>query len=837
VYGDRGLLWSRAMKPGKPIHNLTDYDLGMDADALKLAIANHVEYTLGKDEYSVTPRDFFWATARAARDRMIDRWNKTQQGYYERDARRVYYLSMEYLLGRLLRDGLSNLGVLEETRAALANFGEDLDAICEQEHDPGLGNGGLGRLAACFLDSMATLGIPAMGYGIRYEYGIFRQTIVDGEQVEQPDNWLAYGSPWELSRPDHLFTIQFNGRVEPRLDERGDLVYEWVDTDDVIAMANDIPVPGYATDCVNTLRLWSAKATREFDITNFNRGDYVEAVRQKNATEDISRVLYPNDQVMQGKELRLKQEYFFVAATLQDAVRRHLKTHPTLDTLPDKAVFQLNDTHPALAVAELLRLLVDVHKLGWDRAWAIVTRSFAYTNHTLLPEALEKWPVWLMERTLPRHLQLIREIDRRLVAGARAQFPGNSELLRRISLFEEYGEKQVRMANLAVVGSFSVNGVSALHSRLLREGLFAEFDALYPGRFRNKTNGVTPRRWLLSCNPALARLVTDSVGGAWPHRLADLAGLEAHVDDAAFRWKFRAAKRANKERLARLIERETGIVVDPASLFDVQVKRFHEYKRQLLNLLHVVHLYRAIKSGARKDVHPRTVIFAGKAAPGYERAKQIIRLVNGVADVVNRDPDVKGLLKVVFLPNYSVSLAETIIPAADLSEQISTAGMEASGTGNMKFAMNGALTIGTLDGANVEIRDAVGPENLFVFGLTVEQVAAIKGEGYDPRAYVAADEDLRGVLAAIGSAQPFAGGEASRYLPIVSSLLERDEFLLLADFASYRDTHLAAEALYRDEEAWTRKAILNVARMGSFSSDVTIADYASDIWQIPVASR
>jgi starch phosphorylase len=825
------------MKPGKPIHNLTDYDLGMDASALQLAVANHVEYTLGKNEYSVTPRDFFWATARAARDRMIDRWNKTQQGYYERDARRVYYLSMEYLLGRLLRDGLSNLGVLEETRAGLANFGEDLDAVCEQEHDPGLGNGGLGRLAACFLDSMATLGIPAMGYGIRYEYGIFRQTIVDGEQVEQPDNWLAYGSPWELQRPDHIYTIQFNGRVEPRLDERGDLVYEWVDTDDVLAMANDIPVPGYATDCVNTLRLWSAKATREFDITNFNRGDYVEAVRQKNATEDISRVLYPNDQVMQGKELRLKQEYFFVAATLQDAVRRHLKTHPTLDTLPDKAVFQLNDTHPALAVAELLRLLVDVHKLGWDRAWAIVTRSFAYTNHTLLPEALEKWPVWLMERTLPRHLQLIREIDRRLVAGARAHFPGNPELLRRISLFEEYGEKQVRMANLAVVGSFSVNGVSALHSRLLREGLFAEFDALYPGRFRNKTNGVTPRRWLLSCNPALARLVTDSVGGAWPHRLADLAGLEAHVDDAAFRWKFRAAKRANKERLARLIERETGIVVDPTSLFDVQVKRFHEYKRQLLNLLHVVHLYRAIKSGARKDVHPRTVIFAGKAAPGYERAKQIIRLVNGVADVINRDPDVKGLLKVVFLPNYSVSLAETIIPAADLSEQISTAGMEASGTGNMKFAMNGALTIGTLDGANVEIRDAVGPENLFVFGLTVEQVAAIKGEGYDPRAFVAADEELRGVLTAIGSAQPFAGGEASRYLPIVSSLLERDEFLLLADFASYRDTHLAAEALYRDEDAWTRKAILNVARMGSFSSDVTIADYASDIWKIPVASR
>ncbi len=819
-----------------PLKGITEYDLGLDAPSIQLSIANHVEYTLGKDEYSVKPHDFFWATARAARDRMMDRWNKTQKSYYKRDAKRVYYLSMEYLMGRLLRDGLSNLGVLEETRIALANYGQDLDAVCEQEHDPGLGNGGLGRLAACFLDSMATLGIPAVGYGIRYEYGIFRQTIVNGAQVEQPDNWLAFGSPWEIPRPDQVHTIHFNGRVQTRMDARGELVYEWVDTDDVIAMANDIPVPGYRTECVNTLRLWSAKATCEFDISDFNRGDYVEAVRHKNATEDISRVLYPNDQVMQGKELRLKQEYFFVAATLSDAIRRHLSAHPTLDTLPDKAVFQLNDTHPAIAVAELMRLLLDTHKLGWERAWDIVTKSFAYTNHTLMPEALEKWPVWLMERVLPRHMQIIREIDRRLLAEARLKFPGDAARVKRVGLFEEYGEKQVRMANLAIVGSFSVNGVSALHSRLLREGMFAEFDALYPGKFRNKTNGVTPRRWLLSCNPALSKLITDTVGTEWPRQLGDLVGLEKLVDDEGFRWKFRAAKLANKERLAALIEKQVGVVVDPKSIFDVQVKRFHEYKRQLLNLLHVVHLYRAIKSGARKDVHPRTVIFAGKAAPGYERAKQIIRLVNGVADVINRDPDIKGLLKVVFLPNYSVSLAEVIIPAADLSEQISTAGMEASGTGNMKFAMNGALTIGTLDGANIEICDAVGAENMFVFGMNAEQVAAKKSEGYEPRSYVAADEDIRGVLTAIGSAL-FAGGEASPFLPIVSSLLDRDEFLLLADFASYRDTQLAVEKLFRDEDAWTRKAILNVARMGSFSSDATITDYATDIWNIPIAPR
>jgi starch phosphorylase len=806
----------------------------MDAGSLQVSIANHIEYTLGKDEHSVTPRDFFWAVARAARDRMMDRWHKTQQGFVERRAKRVYYLSMEYLLGRLLRDGLSNLGILEPTRRALATLGQDLDAILDEEVDPGLGNGGLGRLAACFLDSMATLGIAGTGYGIRYEYGIFRQEIVGGAQVEHPDNWLAFGSPWEIARPDHVHTVQFGGRVETRRDEQGRLVFRWVDTQDVLAMAHDIPVPGYRNEHVNTLRLWAAKATREFDFADFNRGDYVEAVRAKNHSEDISRVLYPNDQVMQGKELRLKQEFFFVSASLQDALAKHLRHHDSLDSLPDQVVFQLNDTHPAIAVAELMRLLLDVHGTGWERAWEITRGCFAYTNHTLLPEALERWPVWLLERVLPRHMQIIAELDQRVLAEVRARFPGDTERLRRVALVDEFGEKQVRMANLAIVGSHAVNGVSELHSRLLRERMFPDFDAIYPGRFRNKTNGVTPRRWLLDCNPGLARLLDEHCGTAWPRRLDDLRRLEPLADDAAFRARFREVKRANKERLAATIARLTGVTVSTDAIFDAQVKRFHEYKRQLLLLLHTVALYQELKDGQRGDAPPRVVIFAGKAAPGYERAKQIIQLVGGVADVVNRDTDIGDRLKVVFLPNYSVSLAEVIIPGADLSEQISTAGMEASGTGNMKFAMNGALTIGTLDGANIEIRDAVGEENMFVFGMTAEEVLALKAGGYRPREVLEREPELRRVVEAIASGA-FARGQASRDLPIVSSLLDRDEFCLFADFGAYRQAQRRVEDLYRAPEAWSRAAVLNVARMGRFSSDHTIADYARDIWGVPVA--
>ncbi|MBK8172379.1 MAG: glycogen/starch/alpha-glucan phosphorylase [Sandaracinaceae bacterium] len=826
----------RSSRP-KPLHTLTKYDLGMDAESIKVSIANHVEYTLGKDEYSLTARDVMWSVARASRDRMMDRWTKTQQGYYDDDVKRVYYLSMEYLLGRLLRDGLLNLGILEETRAALKDIGVELDEIVEQEPDPGLGNGGLGRLAACFLDSMATLGLPAVGYGIRYDYGIFRQTIVDGAQVEQPDNWLAFGSPWEISRPDHLHKIKFNGRVQSRLDATGELAFDWVDTDDVIAMAHDIPVPGYRNECVNTLRLWGAKASREFELSNFNRGDYVEAVRLKNASEDISRVLYPNDQVMQGKELRLKQEYFFVSATLQDAVRRHLKVHKDLDSLPDRAVFQLNDTHPAIAIAEMMRLLLDEHHIGWERAWGIVQKSFAYTNHTLLPEALERWPVWLMERVLPRHMQIITEINRRLLVEVRAHSGGDATMAPRMSLIDDHGEKQVRMAFLAIAGSFSVNGVSALHSQLLKERMFPDFDRMMPGKFRNKTNGVTPRRWLLQCNPPLASLISEVIGDTWVTALDELSGLEKVADDAEFQKRWRAAKATNKERLGKIIARDVGVVVDTRSLFDVQVKRFHEYKRQLLNLLHVVNLYRRIKSKVDRGRTPRTVIFGGKAAPGYERAKQIIHLANDIAKVVNADPDTRDALRVVFIPNYSVSLAERIIPAADLSEQISTAGMEASGTGNMKFAMNGALTIGTLDGANIEILDAVGAENIFVFGLTAEEVQAKKESGYDPHACVEGDADLKGVLDAISSGM-FSPEEPNRYLSVVSSLLERDEFMLLQDFAAYRDTQTKVDALFRDQAQWTRRAILNVARMGRFSSDATITDYATDIWGIsPRVSR
>jgi starch phosphorylase len=815
----------------KPIHNLTDYHLGMDVDSLRVSIANHVEFTLGKDEYSVTPRDFFWAASRASRDRMMDRWNMTQQTYYEADVKRVYYLSMEYLLGRLLRDGLVNLGIEGETRDALAGLGEDLEAVVSEELDPGLGNGGLGRLAACFLDSMATLGLPAMGYGIRYEYGIFRQQIANGQQLEQPDNWLRFGSPWEIPRPDHLHHVKFGGRVTTRLDARGELAFDWVDGDDVLAMAHDIPVPGFRNECVNTLRLWSAKASREFELSNFNRGDYVEAVREKNATEDISRVLYPNDQVMQGKELRLKQEYFFVSATLQDAVHRHLKTHESLASLPEKAVFQLNDTHPAIAVAELMRLLLDVHGFGWDAAWGLVTRSFAYTNHTLLPEALERWPVWLMERVLPRHMQIITEIDRRLRSEIEARYPGDTARAQRLSLFESEGERQVRMAHLAIVGSFKVNGVSALHSRLLVERMFPEFVEFYPGKFCNHTNGVTPRRWLLQSNRGLASLITEAIGEGWPTDLDKLHGLEAFENDASFRERFREVKRANKLRLASLTHSLLGVDVDADSLFDVQIKRLHEYKRQLLNVLHVVWLYRSLKAGKGRDCAPRTVFFAGKAAPGYERAKHIIHLIHDVARIVNADPDTNERLRVAFLPNYSVSMAEVIIPGANLSEQISTAGMEASGTGNMKFAMNGALTVGTLDGANVEILEAVGDENIFIFGLTAEEVLARKRAGYAPRQVVASDPELRIVLEAIAGGV-FSPEEPRRYAGLVDGLIDHDEFMLLADFRAYVSTQQRIGRLYCDDETWTRLAIRNVARMGRFSSDKTIAGYASEIWNV-----
>jgi glycogen phosphorylase len=816
---------------------LTEDDLGMDKEAVKRSFAHHVEYTQAKDEFTATPRDFFTSLAFAARDRMCDRWNKTQQSYYRRDSRRIYYLSLEYLLGRLLTNSLLSLGIHDEARGALAELSIDLDDVVSQEEDPGLGNGGLGRLAACFLDSMATLGLPAVGYGIFYKYGIFRQEISNGAQAEQPDTWLRYGTPWQIARPERAYTVQFGGRVDARADPEGRVEFAWVDTSQVTAMANDLPVPGYRNDVVNTLRLWSAHATQELDFGIFNRGDYFRAVQAKEESENLSRVLYPNDQVAQGTELRLKQEYFFVSATLQDAVRRHVvSAKAAIETLPDLAVFQLNDTHPAIAIAEMMRILLDEHRLSWDAAWSMTTRCFAYTNHTVMPEALESWPVSLFERVLPRHLMIIYEINRRLLEEVSARWPGDVDRLRRMSLIDEGPPKKVRMAHLAIAGSYSVNGVSKLHSQILREKLFSDFAEMTPKKFGNQTNGITPRRWLRACNAPLSELITAAIGDGWVMDLDQLAALAPYADVPEFRARFYQAKRRNKERLSVYIKDRMGIDVNPATLFDVQVKRIHEYKRQLLNILHVVALYQRMKVKAPDLPVPRTVIFGGKAAPGYLTAKAVIRLINGVADVVNNDADIAGRLKVVFIPNYSVSVAEIAIPAADLSEQISTAGMEASGTGNMKFALNGALTIGTLDGANIEILEAVGADNMFIFGMTEQEVSEKKRGGYDPRQVYQRDRVLADVLDAVARGD-FSPDDPGRFRPLVDDLLEKDPFFVLEDFRDYRFCHQVVDAAYRDQEGWVRKAILNVARMGRFSSDATIAGYARDIWRVPVQAR
>ncbi|MCK9462091.1 MAG: glycogen/starch/alpha-glucan phosphorylase, partial [Proteobacteria bacterium] len=769
--------------------------------------------------------------ARSVRDRMLDRWNRTQQGYYRPDVKRVYYLSLEFLIGRLLRNALLNLGMLEEARGALADFGIDIEDVFNEEWDAGLGNGGLGRLAACFLDSMATLGLPAMGYGIRYEYGIFRQHIVGGKQLEAPDNWLRYRSPWDIPRPDYLFPVRFNGRVVSRTDESGRTAFNWVDTSTVMAMAHDFLVPGYKNDVVNTLRLWSAKASREFDFANFNRGDYIQAVQDKNASENISRVLYPNDKVLQGRELRLKQEYFFVSATLQDAIRRHVKLHGTLSNFHEKAVFQLNDTHPALAVPELMRLLLDEHGFGWDEAWGIARRSFAYTNHTILPEALEQWPVGLLEYTLPRHMQIVYEINQRFLDEVRQRFPGDDARVQRMSLIGEGPERSVRMANVAIVGSFSVNGVSALHSDIVRDRLFRDFSEMFPERFNNKTNGVTPRRWIAACNPGMSALVTSRIGDGWVRELRQMEKLAPLAEDPGFREKWRAAKRANKERLAAHLERELGVSVSPDSLFDVQVKRIHEYKRQLLNILHALRLYLDFKQGRGLVRPPRTILIGGKAAPGYDMAKRIIHLANAAGNLINRDPDTSERLKLIFVPNYTVSLAELIIPAADLSEQISTAGTEASGTGNMKFAMNGALTIGTRDGANIEIGEAVGEDNIYFFGLSKPEVDTLWRSGYNPRAVVDAYPDVREVLDLLVTGE-IARGEPNAFWPIVESLLDHgDPYLVLADFAAYRFCQARVDADFGRADKWTRMSILNSARTYRFSSDETIAAYAREIWK------
>lgn len=812
-----------------------------ELDTLMLIIKSfleHLEYTLGKDKYSATRHDIFNALAYAVRDRMVERWLDTQQAYYNQDPKRVYYLSMEFLMGRTLENSLVNLGLLDDFRDAMNSLGFDLDVLIDQEQDAGLGNGGLGRLAACFLDSMATMGIPGYGYGIRYEYGIFRQNIVDGAQVEYPDNWLRYRNPWELDRQEHLHPVKFYGRVVERKDAEGNTIFAWIDTEDVMAMAYDTPIPGFGTNSVNTMRLWTAKSSRDFDLTFFNEGNYIRAVEKKMLSENISKVLYPADHIPEGKELRFKQEYFLASATIQDVIYRFRKNHSDLRLIPDKVAIQLNDTHPSLAIPEMMRLLMDWERLDWDTAWDITTRTFAYTNHTILPEALEKWPVWFLEQILPRHLQIIYEINDRFLAQVRLRFPGDTGRLERMSLVEEHWERKIRMAHLAIVGSHSVNGVAALHTDILKEKVFTDFFEMWPERFNNKTNGITQRRWLKSANPDQAGLISRAIGDGWITDLDQLHTLAELAEDREFVHAWQRVKQENKKRLADYIFRHNCIRVNADSLFDCQVKRIHEYKRQLLNVLHVITLYNRIKADPTGDFVPRTVIFSGKAAPAYALAKLIIRLINAVGDVVNNDPDVGDRLKVVFLANYSVSLAEKIFPAADLSEQISTAGTEASGTGNMKFALNGALTIGTLDGANIEIMEEVGRENIFIFGMTAGEVDELHRRGYDPRDYYHRIPELKQVLDQIAEGF-FSPATPDLFRPIVDVLLNQgDNYMLLADYASYVACQEEVSRLYLNPDEWARRAILNCAGMGKFSSDRTIAEYARDIWGVePVEVR
>ena len=804
--------------------------LNLSLDSVRQSLTNHLIFSIGKDPITATDRDWFFTLAGVVRDRLIERWMETMRRYYHNDAKRVYYLSMEFLIGRSLMNSVLNVGFLDEVRQACIEAGANLDKVTELEFDAALGNGGLGRLAACFLDSMATIGLPGYGMGIRYEYGMFNQRIEEGWQVEHPDNWLRYGNPWEFPRPEVLYPVKFHGHVVQYANEHGSLHHHWIDTEDVMAMAYDTPVPGYGLNTVNNMRLWSAKASRDFDLKHFNEGNYIKAVADKNESENLSKVLYPDDTTDMGKELRLKQQYFFVSASLQDILYRFHKHHETFDELPDKVAIQLNDTHPSIAIPELMRLLVDIHQLEWDHAWRITTNTFAYTNHTLMPEALETWPVALFEAVLPRHLQIIYEINHRFLKCVMHCFPGDSELLKRMSIIDETHGRHVRMAHLAIVGSHHVNGVAQLHSELMKTTIFADFHRFYPDKLTNITNGITPRLWLNQANPGLAGLISDRIGKDWITDLSQLRRLANLADERTFQTEFRAVKRANKERLAELVMSRLALKINPDSLFDVQVKRIHEYKRQLLNLLHVVTLYNRIRSNPALDIVPRTVIIAGKAAPGYATAKLIIKLANSIADIVNNDPAVRGLLKLAFIPNYDVSTAGIIIPAADLSQQISTAGTEASGTGNMKLALNGALTIGTLDGANIEIMEEVGEDNFFIFGLDAQEVTALKNAGYNPWNYYHANTELRWALDMIATGY-FSPEQADRFRPIVDNLTNGgDNYLLLADYEAYIAAQERVEGLYRDQQQWTRRAILNVAGMGKFSSDRTINEYAQKIW-------
>jgi len=805
-----------------------------EAAALLHSFTNHLLYSLAKDQYSATTLDRYMSLALTIRDRLIERWISTQQRYYKKDAKRVYYLSAEFLMGRALSNNLINLGMYDVARDAMKMLNLELADLLEQEVDAGLGNGGLGRLAACYLDSMATLDIPGYGYGIRYEFGMFDQEIKGGWQVEKPDEWLRLGNPWEISRPEYGVPVRFGGHVEEHGDDRGHLRVRWTGGEQVVGMPYDTPIAGYGCNTVNTLRLWRARASSDFDLSYFNEGDYEKAVLDKNRSETISKVLYPSDTKVFGKELRLKQQYFFVACSLHDIVRRHLVAYPSLENFAEKIAIQLNDTHPAIAIPELLRILVDEHAVTWDKAWEVTQASFGYTNHTLLAEALETWPVELFQRLLPRHLTIIYEINKRFLRQVKSRYPFDDARLSRMSLIDEGNgttdSKRIRMAYLAVVGSHSVNGVAALHTELLKAHLMHDFYEMFPERFYNVTNGVTPRRWLLAANPLLAEAITGRIGDGWITNLEQLEKLAPHAEDPVFRGEVRAIKQRNKEQLARYIETEQRVHVDRASLFDVQVKRMHEYKRQLLNVLHVVALYLRAKKNPDLATVPRTFIFGGKAAPAYATAKLIIKLINSVGSVINTDPQVSGKLRVVFLANYRVSLAERIFPASDLSEQISTAGKEASGTGNMKFALNGALTIGTLDGANIEIRDEVGPDNFFLFGLTAQQVFELQRAGYRPRDHYEQNAELKAVLDLISSGF-FEPEHPELFRPLIQSLLDQDTYMLLADFQSYVECQERVSKAFQDPEEWTRKAILNIAHMGKFSSDRSIREYAERLWQ------
>ena len=803
----------------------------MDRDGLIESIANHIEFSQCKNRYTAEDFDIYRSFALSIRDRLVEFWNDTQQTYQKKQCKQVYYFSLEYLIGRSLKNNLLNLGIMNAGGDAIRKIGYDLEELQELEHDAGLGNGGLGRLAACFLESMATLQLPAHGYGIRYEFGIFKQQFENGAQVEAPDNWLEEGYPWEIPRMEIVYPVHFFGHLKDKINEKGESKRLWVETEEVMAMAYDVPIAGFGNHTVNNLRLWSAKPSKSFDFQLFNSGDYIQAVEETQRSGMISKVLYPNDQGFSGKELRLKQQYFFVAASLQDIIQSFKKHSETFESFPEHVAIQLNDTHPSIAIPELMRILIDEEDLGWDEAGDITTRVFAYTNHTVLPEALESWSVDLMGRLLPRHLEIIYEINDIFLEDVKKQFPDDADLLRRISFIEENDHKQIRMPYLSIVGSHTINGVAVLHTELLKTTVFKDFYKLFPERFQNKTNGITPRLWLRNANPELSELITEKIGDGWITELQQLRKLEPFADDPEFQDSWRTVKRLKKEQLAKWLKQTSGVVIDPVSLFDVQIKRIHEYKRQLLNILHVVFLYNKMLEHPEFPFVPRTILLGGKAAPGYYMAKLIINLANDVAHLVNNDPAMKDRLKVVFVPNYNVSVAEKLIPATDISQHISTAGTEASGTGNMKFILNGALILGTMDGANIEIAEEVGAENFFTFGLSSDEINSLAESGYNPRVSYQNNPELREVLSMINTGY-FNRDKPHLYNDLYNSLVFEDKYMLLEDFASYVECQQRVMKTWADTEKWTKMSILNTAASGKFSSDRTIAEYAKDIWEL-----